>query len=97
MQEQWSSVGAVGKYILTPLMFFLGRSPEQGSYSGIYAACSPEIVEKNWNGMYFDNPESIGSETDQAKDEQLQKNLWHLSTSIIQDKLGQDALKSWQA
>ncbi|KAK4050684.1 hypothetical protein OIV83_003410 [Microbotryomycetes sp. JL201] len=97
MQHQWSSYGALGKYILCPAMFFVGRSPEQGSYSGIYAATSPEIVEKNWNGFYFDDAEHLGSETDQAQDEQLQKNLWTLSTTLIQEKLGKDSLKSWQA
>lgn len=29
---------------------FLGRDPEQGSYSALYAATSPEIEEKGWNG-----------------------------------------------
>ncbi|KAM0791785.1 hypothetical protein ACM66B_004048 [Microbotryomycetes sp. NB124-2] len=96
MQHQWGSYGIVGKYFLTPLMFLVGRSPEQGAYSGIYAATSAEIVEKNWNGYYFDDPEHPGSETDQAKSEQLEKNLWTLSTSLIRDKLGNDSLKSWQ-
>ncbi|KAK4055010.1 hypothetical protein OIO90_003351 [Microbotryomycetes sp. JL221] len=97
MQEQWDSYGALGKYVLKPVMFFAGRSPEQGSYSGIYAATSPEIVEKNWNGFYFDDPASIGSESDQAKDEQLQKKLWYLSTQLIKQKLGPNALKAWES
>ena len=96
MQEAWKTAypGILGQ-IATPLNYFLGRSPEQGSYSGIYAACSDEIVEKGYNGAYFSDPGTLGGETDLAKDEQLGKDLWDLSTRMVKEKLGDDALVAW--
>ncbi len=60
MQSQWKDAypGIVGK-VAEALSVAAGRSPEQGSYSGIYAAISPEIVEKGWNGAYLSDPVSI--------------------------------------
>jgi hypothetical protein len=77
MQEQWKSAypGVTGT-LLTYAMYFMGRSPEQGSFSALYvylhwqsnrsltsffryAATSPEIEEKGWNGYYFTDPVSM--------------------------------------
>jgi hypothetical protein len=34
----------------------MGRDPEQGAYSALYASLSNEIVEKDYNGAYFSDP-----------------------------------------
>lgn len=49
--KQWCT-GKIVKY----LTLAGGRSPEQGSYSALYAALSPEVVEKEWNGVYLSDP-----------------------------------------
>lgn len=96
MQESWKRgyPGLLGQ-ILTPLNYFAGRSVEQGAYSGIYAATSPEVIEKDLNGAYFSDPAKWGDETEQAKDMSLAADLWSLSTRIVEEKLGADALKPW--
>lgn len=60
MQQQWVAAypGLLGKMIKN-VSLALGRDVEQGSYSGLYAAIHPEIVEKNYNGYYFTDPVSI--------------------------------------
>jgi len=39
----------------------------------------------------------LGKETSQASDRNLGYALWDLSTRIVKDKLGNDALESWNA
>lgn len=60
MQEQWKNAypGWFGT-IVSRAMQAVGRSPEQGSFSALYAATSPEIEEKGWNGYYFADPVSL--------------------------------------
>jgi hypothetical protein len=96
MQQQWKDAypGLLGK-LLTAVMLAGGRDVEQGSYSALYAATSPEIEEKNWNGYYFSDPAQPGKESAQASDSTLGASLWELSERIIKDKLGQDALTDW--
>lgn len=57
MQQQWVAAypGLLGNMIKN-VSLALGRDVEQGSYSGLYAAIHPEIVEKNYNGYYFTDP-----------------------------------------
>ena len=60
MQQQWKDayLGITGK-LLSNAMLFAGRDVEQGSYSALWAATSPEIEEKDMNGWYFNDPVSI--------------------------------------
>jgi len=96
MQQQWKDAypGLLGK-LITSVMLAGGRDVEQGSYSALYAATSPEIEEKNWNGYYFQDPGMPGKESSQASDPALGAALWDLSERIIKDKLGDDALVDW--
>ncbi|KAF2028228.1 putative short-chain dehydrogenase TIC 32, chloroplastic [Setomelanomma holmii] len=98
MQQQWKDAypGITGK-LLSNAMLFMGRDPEQGSYSALWALTSDEIEEKNMNGFYFNDPGQPGKETSQASDENLGSALWDLSQRIITDKIGKDALVDWNA
>ncbi|EON63159.1 hypothetical protein W97_02386 [Coniosporium apollinis CBS 100218] len=98
MQQQWKDAypGITGK-LLTAAMLFVGRNPEQGSYSALWAATAPEIEEKNMNGHYFNDPGTPGKESSQASDPNLGAALWDLSTRLIKQKLGEDALVDWNA
>jgi len=57
MQNQWQDAypGIVGR-LLSYANFAASRNVEQGAYSALYAATSPEIEEKGWNGYYFNDP-----------------------------------------
>ncbi|KAF2747397.1 putative short-chain dehydrogenase TIC 32, chloroplastic [Sporormia fimetaria CBS 119925] len=96
MQQQWKDAypGLLGK-VLTSVMLAGGRDVEQGSFSALWAATSPEIEEKGYNGYYFSDVGQLGKESKQASDPQLGAALWDLSLRMIKDKLGDDALADW--
>lgn len=62
-----------------------------------WAAFSPEIVEKNHQAAYIQDPGKVGGETKQAQDTWLAEACWELSERIIREKVGEDALGSWSA
>lgn len=57
MQHQYKDAypGLMGQ-MMTYVNMAFGRNPEQGSYSALYAALSPEVKEKGWNGWYLEDP-----------------------------------------
>lgn len=86
------SLGTAMKTVTVPFM----RSPEQGSLSTLWAATSPEVEEKNLQGVYVTDPGSVGGETKQGQDDTLAENLWKLSQKLIKEKAGNDALFDWK-
>ena len=98
MQQQWKDAypGLLGK-LLTTVMLAAGRTVEHGSFSALYAATSPEIEEKGWNGYYFNDPAKPGKESAQASDPTLGAALWELSHRLIKEKIGEDAIVDWNA
>jgi len=98
MQQQWKDAypGLTGK-LLSWAMLAIGRDVEQGSYSALWALTSPRIEEEDLNGYYFADPDKEGNETSQASNPELASNLWDLSTSLIKEKLGDDALVDWNS
>jgi NAD(P)-dependent dehydrogenase (short-subunit alcohol dehydrogenase family) len=98
MQQQWKDAypGLLGK-MLTAMMLAVGRDVETGAYSALYAALSPEIEEKGYNGYYFSDAGQPGKETKQASDPHLGNALWDLSTRLIKEKAGEDALVDWSS
>jgi len=71
------------------------RNPEQGSLSTLWAATSPEVEMLSLNGEYITDPGKWGGESEQGKDWQLADNLWKLSTELVSQKAGEDALLDW--
>lgn len=98
MQHQWKDAypGLTGK-LITAAMLAVGRDVEQGSFSALWAATSPEIENKGWNGYYFTDPDKQGKESAQASDSTLGAALWNLSERLIKEKVGDDALSDWSA
>ncbi|RYP72618.1 hypothetical protein DL771_004113 [Monosporascus sp. 5C6A] len=98
MQEQWKDAypGLTG-HLISWALKSAGRTPEQGSFSALWALTAPEITEKDQNGYYFSDPGTEGTVSSQAKDPELGKALWELSEKIVKDKLGDDALVDWNA
>lgn len=98
MQEQWKEAypSGVGAAIQTVTEFF-GRSPEQGSYSALWAATTDEVVANNWQAAYVQDVNKVGGESKQAQDKNLALACQDLTERIIRDKCGADALISWSA
>jgi hypothetical protein len=96
MQQQWKDAypGLFGK-LLTTVMLAAGRNVDQGSYSALYAATSPEVEEKGWNGYYLQDVGQPGKESSLASDPVLGAALWDLSHRMIRDILGNDAVADW--
>jgi len=96
MQQQWKDAypGLFGR-LVTSVMLAIGRDVEQGSYSALYAATSPEIEENGWNGYYFADPSQPGKESKQASDPALGAALWTLSEDMIRSTVGNDSLVDW--
>jgi len=97
MQEQWEAAypglwGKATKYLTNSM----GRSPEQGAYSALYAALSDEVVNNDWNGVYLNDPGKLGQETAQGQDANLATALWELSRRMITSRLGDDAVAKWE-
>ncbi|KAJ9124347.1 hypothetical protein QFC22_001147 [Naganishia vaughanmartiniae] len=70
-------------------------SPDQGSESALWAATAPKVAEEpgKYQGAYLRQPDdSLGSESGQAKDEVLAKNLWELSRRVLKEKIGKDVV-----
>jgi hypothetical protein len=89
MQQQWKDAypGLLGK-LITGVMLAGGRDVEQGSYSALYAATSPEIEEKGYNGYYFSDPVCFLS---------FMLTFWQLRDSVLMVKQGQLGKESSQA
>ncbi|KAL1965616.1 hypothetical protein VTN77DRAFT_5293 [Rasamsonia byssochlamydoides] len=88
--------GILGK-LMTNMSLSISRSPEQGACSAIYAAASPEIEQKGWNGVYLTDPGKLGKESSQASNPELGAALWNLSEELVKQKLGEDALADWHS
>ncbi|KAJ9106364.1 hypothetical protein QFC21_001510 [Naganishia friedmannii] len=68
-------------------------SPDQGSESALWASTSPKVGQEpgKYQGAYLRQPDdSLGTESGQAKDEVLARNLWELSRKVVKDKTGKD-------
>src|SRR3981081_2791732 len=83
MQEQWKDAypGLTGA-LLSWAFRSIGRDPEQGSFSTLWALTAPEN-SVNQNGSYFTDPGKEGKESSQASDADLGTALWSLSESLI--------------
>ncbi|KAF3902894.1 hypothetical protein AA313_de0208853 [Arthrobotrys entomopaga] len=98
MQDQWEAAypgikGKLAKYAVLAV----GRSPEQGAYSALWALTSNKIEEMGWNGYYFDDQDTPDKESQQARDPKLGDALWSLSTKLVEEIVGENAMKSWDA
>ncbi|KAG8890414.1 hypothetical protein FRB98_008449 [Tulasnella sp. 332] len=90
-----SAFGQVLGTILTTLQTPFLRTPGEGSIGTLWAALSPEIEEKNYQGVYIPDPGKIGGETKQTQDPTLEKNVWDLCHRLMTGKMGKDGLLPW--
>jgi retinol dehydrogenase 12 len=89
--DVWRSIPWYFMIPLKPLFWLFMYSPEQGALTTIYAATSPDIVEKDLRGRFF-VPFDIDTDPgDVVKDETLQEELWDFSEKEIKERFGSNA------
>lgn len=78
-------------------MLAIGRDPEQGAFSALWALTDPKIENEEMNGWYFSDPDQPGKESAQASDPVLGNAVWDLCERLIKEKVGDDALVDWNS
>ncbi|KAJ1551734.1 hypothetical protein HK096_002740 [Nowakowskiella sp. JEL0078] len=72
---------------LLPIFEVFNLSASQGALTQLYAATSPEIVQKNYRGEYFVPFAKLGKTSALAQKKELREKLWELSEKITNEKL----------
>ena len=84
-EEAYGAPGVLGHKLLKP---FLKDPVESGCRSALFAATSPEVVEKGITGCYIVPDCKVTEPSARAKDEELGERLWELSENLLKDRLG---------
>ncbi|KAJ3128687.1 hypothetical protein HK101_005354 [Irineochytrium annulatum] len=79
------TVGSLAPYIKPVLGLFFYTSP-QGAYTQLYAAASPEVVEKGYKGKYFVPQAQVGESNAAGKDSEAARKLWEFTDELIKEK-----------
>ena len=84
--EAYGTLGKIGVAAVRPFM----KDPvKAGCRSALYAAASPEVIEKGISGEYIVPDKKVTEPSSQAQDVSLGESLWALSIDILRDKLSQ--------
>ncbi|ODQ56507.1 NAD(P)-binding protein [Saitoella complicata NRRL Y-17804] len=70
------------------LMGFLASSAEKGALTQLWAATSEEIVARDYRGEYFIPVAKMGKTTEEAKNEELMRELWKWSEGAVEGVVG---------
>lgn len=84
--------GVIGSALETAASY-LFMDPQQGAESALWAGTSPAAAERREEvqGRYLTEADGkVDTETKQAQDPQVQKNLWQLSVKVLKEKFGYD-------
>lgn len=73
--------------VINKIFSIFRSSPDDGALTQLYAATSPEIIEKNYRRVYFVPYGEIGETPKIAKDDELAENLWKYTEDLIDEKL----------
>ena len=57
-------------------------SAEVGARTSLYCAMEPKLSDPEYSGKYFDNCQ-VGSSSPYAKNKDMAKKLWELSTKLV--------------
>ena len=87
-QQAVEAYGTIGKIGVAAIRPFMKDPVKAGCRSALYAATSPEVIEKGISGEYIVPDKKITEPSTQAQDVQLGENLWALSVNILREKLG---------
>jgi retinol dehydrogenase 12 len=73
--------------VIWGLSRFFALTPLQGAYTSLYAATSPDIVEKKMRNVYFVPLADQLEPTALARDEKLADKLWDFTNKLVDEKL----------
>ncbi|KAL2356387.1 hypothetical protein BJ546DRAFT_1024570 [Cryomyces antarcticus] len=83
-EDAYGKLASAAVAVLRPLM----KDPvDEGCRPALFAATSEDIVKDKVQGQYIVPDRKVTEPSKQAKDEQLQENLWRLTEKILSDKL----------
>ena len=83
--EAYGKLGKIGVMAVRPFM----KDPvEAGCRPALYAATSPEVVEKGISGQYIVPDRKVTEPSTKSQDINLGESLWALSLEILSEKLG---------
>ncbi|KAJ3149139.1 hypothetical protein HK101_002094 [Irineochytrium annulatum] len=79
------TVGGFAPYIkaATSLVFYTAA---QGAYTQLYAAASPDIVEKGYKGRYFVPQAQLAEPNAAGKDAEAARKLWDFTAELVKEK-----------
>jgi len=80
---------------MAPAVSAIARNPDQGSLAALYAAVSPDVDDKDLQGVYLDDPGHEGIMIGEATDDERGEEFWRTAQEVIQQIGGDDALLSW--
>ncbi|RIA88682.1 hypothetical protein C1645_825970, partial [Glomus cerebriforme] len=81
--ENYGIIAKIGFKIIN----VFAKSPENGALTQLYAATSPEIIEKNYRGKYFVPYGELENPTEAAQNDELAEKLWKYTEDLIDEKL----------
>ncbi|EPE27377.1 NAD(P)-binding Rossmann-fold containing protein [Glarea lozoyensis ATCC 20868] len=84
-EEAYGLLGKVGVAVVRP---FLADPVKQGCKSALYAATSPEIIEKKIQGSYIIPDKKVTEPSSNALNDELAENLWKLNEDVLRKKFG---------
>ena len=80
---------------MAPAVSAIARNPDQGSLAALYAAVSPDVDDKDLQGVYLDDPGHEGIMIGEATDDARGEQFWDTAQVVIKQVAGDDALLSW--
>ncbi|CAG8724162.1 4816_t:CDS:2 [Funneliformis caledonium] len=84
--SKWDDSWILTKMVINIALWF-SMSPDDGALTQLYAATSPEIIEKNYRNQYFVPFGEIGEKSEAAQDGKLAEKLWKYTKDLIDAKL----------
>ncbi|KAJ3128688.1 hypothetical protein HK101_005355 [Irineochytrium annulatum] len=79
------TVGSLAPYI-RPIAGLVCYTPAQGAYTQLYAAASPEVVEKGYKGRYFVPQAKLGESNAAGRDMEAARKLWDFTAELVKEK-----------
>ncbi|KAF2157677.1 NAD(P)-binding protein [Myriangium duriaei CBS 260.36] len=83
--EAYGTLGKIGVAAVRPLL----KDPvDEGCRPALFAAASEDVQKDRVQGQYIVPDRKINTPSSEARDHELQENLWRLTEKILVEKLG---------
>ncbi|KAI9003485.1 short-chain dehydrogenase/reductase SDR [Hyaloraphidium curvatum] len=74
--------GWLGAYFIRPLVWLVGRGPEQGAQCQIYLSVADEAGPGKPDGLYWDDCKVLPPKEPEWSDTELQRRFWEVSAKL---------------